>query len=146
MTDPHSKLFDPADYDIPAAYRHWQGDAAENHIGPFFFTMDGDNPRTACRLESRHCNAHGTVHGGVLMAFADYTLCLGANGGGSDGVVTISQNNDFLAPANAGELLEGRGELLRRGKSLVFMRCGLYVDDRLVLASSAVVKRLRSPG
>lgn len=143
MTNSDSNSYVPADYDIPAHYRHWQGDAAENHIGPFFFTMDGDNPRTACRLASRHCNAHGTVHGGVLMTFADYTLCLGANGGGSEGVITISLNNEFVAPANSGELLEGRGEVMRRGRSLVFMRCGLYVGERLVLASSAVVKLLR---
>ena len=63
--------FNPEDYDIPESYRHWEGDAAEDYIGPFFFYMDGEHPRTAFRVQARHCNAHQTVHGGVLMSFAD---------------------------------------------------------------------------
>jgi len=68
------------DYAIDSNYRHWEGDKAEDYIGPFFFIMDGENPRTAFRVKEHHCNAHDTLHGGVMMALADYTLCLCANG------------------------------------------------------------------
>ena len=71
----------PTEYDIPASYQHWVGDKAEDYIGPFFFYMDGENPRTAFRIQQHNCNAHGSVHGGVLLAFADYSLCLCAMGG-----------------------------------------------------------------
>ena len=133
----------PEDYDIPAHYRHWVGDRAEDYIGPFFFYMEGEHPRTAMRVQPHHCNAHGAVHGGVLMTFADYTLCLGANGGENESVATVSQNNDFTAPAKSGDLLLGRAEVIRRGRSMVFVRCELTVDDTVVMAASAVIKRLR---
>ena len=133
--------FNPADYDIPANYRHWVGDTAEDSIGPFFFYMDGDNPRTAFRVQAHNCNAHNTVHGGVLMAFADYTLCLGANGGESESVVTVTCNNEFVAPANEGDLILGEAETIRRGRSIVFMRCTLRAGEQVILTSSAVVKR-----
>ena len=57
--------FNPIDYDIPDGYRHWQGDTAEDYIGPFFFYMEGEDPRTAFRVQARHCNAHQTVDCGV---------------------------------------------------------------------------------
>ena len=31
----------PEDYEIYSNYRHWEGDKAEDYIGPFFFVMDG---------------------------------------------------------------------------------------------------------
>lgn len=133
----------PEDYDIPAHYRHWVGDRAEDYIGPFFFDLDGDHLRTAMRIQPHHCNAHDAVHGGVLMTFADYTLCLGANDGGSESMATVSQNNDFTAPAGEGDLLLGRAQVIKRGGSMVFVRCELMVEDTVVMMASAVIKRLR---
>ena len=139
--------FDPVDYDIPSSYKHWEGDTAEDYIGPFFFFMDGEHPRTAFRVQAHHCNAHNTLHGGVLMAFADYTLCLGANAGSNEeSVATVTCNNEFVAPAHHGELVVGEAETIRRGRSMVFMRCTLQVDERVVLTSSAVIKRLQNKG
>jgi uncharacterized protein (TIGR00369 family) len=135
--------FDAAEYDIPSSYQHWVGDKAEDYIGPFFFSMDGENPQTAFRIQEHNCNAHDSVHGGVLMAFADYTLCLCANGGTNESVATVSCNNEFTAPAYLGDLLQGSGEMMKRGGSIVFARCVLRVGDTVVLTSSAVIKRIR---
>lgn len=134
----------PADYDIPDHYQHWVGDTAEDYIGPFFFYMDENQPRSAFRVLEHHCNAHGSLHGGILMAFADYTLCLGANGGSNEeSVLTVSCSNEFIAPAGLGDLVKGTAEVIRRGGSIVFMRCLLTVDDNAVLNSSGVIKRIR---
>lgn len=134
----------PGDYDVPENYRHWPGDTAEDAIGPFFFRMEGEHPRSAFRARPQHCNAHGSVHGGILMTLADYTLCLGANGGEQQYVATVNCNNEFIAPAQQGDLILGQGEVLRRGKSLVFVRCDLRVDEQIIVSSSAVIKLLRS--
>lgn len=135
--------FDPQDYDISPRYQHWVGDKAEDHVGPFFFYMESGNAHTAFRVHPHNCNAHDTLHGGILMAFADYTLCLVANGGASESVATVTCNNAFIAPAEVGELVEGRGELVKRGGSLVFVRAEIFVGERIILGSSGVIKRLR---
>lgn len=135
--------FNPEDYDVPAEYRHWPGDTAEDNIGPFFFYMEGPHPRTAFRPREEHSNTHRTIHGGILMTFADYTACLGASGGEQESSATISLNTEFVAPAHVGDLLLGEGEVLRRGHSLVFVRVKVYSKHRVVLAASAVIKRLR---
>lgn len=136
---------DPADHGIPSHYRKWQGDLAEDHNGPFFFHAEEDSMRTAFRVRRHNCNSHRTVHGGVLMMFADYTLCIAANGGRQEGVVTVTCNSEFVGPAQEGDLVEGVGEVVRRGGSLVFVRATLHCGDRVILTASGVVKRLRQP-
>ena len=71
---------------------------------------------TAFRIQEHNCNAHNSVHGGVLMAFADYTSCIGANMGESESVATVSCNNEFVATAFQGDLLEAQCFVVRRGK------------------------------
>ena len=134
----------PDDYDIPADYQHWHGDRAEDFLGPFFFRVEADAIDTAFRVEARHCNAHASLHGGVMMAFADYTLCLAANGGTQQSVATVTCNNEFVAPAHEGDLVLGHSEVVRKGRSLVFTRGELTVDDRIILICSGVIKLLNS--
>lgn len=131
------------DPDIPEHYRHWSGDPCEDHNGPFFFHMDGEIARTMMRVRPDNCNAHGTVHGGTLMMMADYTVCIAAIGGSKEPVVTVSCSNEFIGSAGEGDLVEGRGEIMRRGGSLVFVRAELRAGDRLLLTASSVLKRLR---
>lgn len=136
----------PSDYGISADYQHWQGDAAEDHIGPFFYRRSDDvTIDTAFRLQPHNCNSHGSVHGGVLMTFIDYTLCVAAVGGGEDeGVLTISCNTEFVDGAVDGTLLHGSAEVIRRTGSLVFIRGVIKAEDgRVLLNGSAVVKRIR---
>lgn len=136
---------DPAEYGLPAHYSHWDGDRAEDHNGPFFFAVEGDTVKTAFRVRGVNCNGNGTVHGGILMMFADYTLCIAANGGRQESVVTVTCNCDFVGPAGEGDLVEGYGEVVRRGGSLVFVRVTLRSEERVILTASGVVKRVRQP-
>ncbi len=130
----------PEDFDISPEFQHWPGDPAEDHIGPFFCKSLAPAAETAFRLEKHHCNMFGIVHGGVLMCFADYTLCLSALESFSEGCVTITCDNQFVASAEAGELLIGRGELIRRTRKLAFVRATLSVGDRVVLSATATLK------
>ena len=134
----------PEDFGIPAGYGHWHGDKAEDFLGPFFFKVGENGIETAFRVEERHCNAHSSLHGGVMMTFADYTLCLAANGGAEQSVATVTCNNEFVAPAHKGDLVLGRSEVVRRGRSLVFTRGELTVNGEIILTSSGVIKLLRS--
>lgn len=134
-----------ATIDVPAGFKHWHGDCAEDHNGPFFFRLDGDDIVTAFRVRPQNCNAHNTLHGGILMMFADYTLCLAAIGGTHEGVVTVTCNNEFVGPAFDGDLVTGRGEVTRKGGSLIFARAVIEVNGKTILTSSGVLKRVPRP-
>src|SRR5678816_2208002 len=95
-------------------------DPFEDHSGPFYFRIDGDasKPGTVhCVLptEGRHGNYAGGVHGGAILTFADYALCLVA-GRAADGgtntsfAMTVSIAVEFLAAARVGAPLEATGE------------------------------------
>jgi len=77
------------------------------------------------------------------MAFSDYTLCLAARDNAEQGVATVSCSNEFIAPAYAGDLVLGKGELIKRSRSLAFVRAELWVEDKIIMISSAVVKPLK---
>jgi uncharacterized protein (TIGR00369 family) len=139
------KTHKPEDHGIPATYQHWHGDSCEDFVGPFFFRMEGEIACTAFHLQEHNCNAHNIVHGGMLMTFADYTLCMAALGGSNDSVVTVTCNNEFIGPAFAGDLVLGRGEVTRKGGSLIFTRVTLEANGKTILTASGVVKRLRPP-
>lgn len=130
--------------EIPAGFQHWQGDPAEDHIGPFYYRLTETGAETRFHLQPHNCNSHGTAHGGVLMAFIDYTLCAAAVGATGEQVVTVTCNNEFIAGATANTLLYGHGEVIRRTNSLVFTRGTVETaEGRVLLSASAVIKRIR---
>ena len=54
-------------------------DAAEDHTGPFYYKPLTDGRYECVFLaEAKNCNVNGLVHGGVLMTFADFALCMAA--------------------------------------------------------------------
>jgi uncharacterized protein (TIGR00369 family) len=66
---------------------------------------------------------HGFTHAGVLMTLADHT-CGGAAGStvaADSDVITVENKTAFLRPAS-GPVLFCRAEVLRSGKSLVFVK------------------------
>lgn len=135
----------PEDFDIPARFRRLNDDAAEDHIGPFFYCPTETGAEAAFRPRGCNINGLGTVHGGVLMTFIDYTLCVAAVCHTRQPCVTVTLNNEFVGPAAEGALLLGNGEVTRVTRSLVFTRGELRSDDDVVLTASAVVKRVRPP-
>ncbi len=128
---------------FPDDYRTETGlDQAEDHIGPFYHARDVDGPIYAFRAEERHCNANGTVHGGVLMTFADFALCMAAtNNYSGETCVTVSFNSEFVAAAPIGELVTCRVEVTRKARTMAFVRGVVSADDAVVLTFSAVVRR-----
>jgi len=118
----------------------------ENHAGPFMMYIDPDGgPHlSAFQSEKRHTNGLGVLHGGLLMAFADYALFVIAHDLIVDTpCVTISCQTDFIRGAEAGGLIFAHGNVTRSTRSLVFIR-GLVCDSsHETLASfSGIIKRV----
>ena len=123
---------------------YWPGDPFEDMIGPFFArqTEDGGT-KAAFRVEARHLNGGGSLHGGCLMSFIDSALFMIAQPVlQDDWGVTVSLNGDFLSAAEEGDLIEATGDIVRAGKSLIFVQGRVKVGCRNVLAWSGVIKRV----
>ena len=119
-------------------------DPFEMYAGPLY-AREQDGERTyGFRVQPHHANSGGAIHGGMLLTFADYAMCCAAiHGVQGEAPITVSLNADFTAPAQVGEIVTARIDILRRTRSLVFARGELAVGDRVVLGCSGVIKRLK---
>ena len=129
---------------LPPGYRTYDyEDPFEDLVGPIGYRVDGGAVSFAFRSDGRHANTGGTLHGGMLMTFADYALCLTAVWDQpGEKCVTVSCNCEFVAAGQPGDVVEATGEVTRRTRSLTFVRGQLAVGDRLLLTFSGIVKRL----
>ena len=120
-------------------------DTFEQGTGPFYaLPDDGADPCIFARIEPRHLNATGVVHGGLLMTMADLALAYTARRGAeNERTVTVSLNCEFLEGGREGEFLQARAEILRRTGALVFGRAQVKVEERVLLNCSAVMRRVR---
>ena len=130
---------------LPSDYQVYEyDDPFEDHVGPLGYKVVDGTITFAFLADARHRNTAGTVHGGMLMTFADFALCLTATWDQpGEKCVTVSCNIEFVAPGRPGDLIEASGEVVRRTKSLTFVRGQVYADDRILLNYSAIVKRIR---
>jgi uncharacterized protein (TIGR00369 family) len=125
-------------------WRTWRRDNFESHTGPFWHRMDEDGQiRCAFRVEKKHLNGMGNVHGGAFMAFADYCLFAIAAPVLQGPAVTVSFGCEFLDAAREGELVEGSGEITRAGGSMIFLRGLLKSAGRPLFTFSGTIKRVK---
>jgi len=74
------------------------------------------------RIEPRHLNINGVVHGGVYATILDTAMGASVLSTLAPGetAATISLTVEFLRAAGNGSLLRARGQLLRRGRHIAF--------------------------
>jgi uncharacterized protein (TIGR00369 family) len=132
------------EWQAPEGFKHYQGvSPAEDNVGPFFYCKVEGELQLGMRACQKHANGNGSVHGGVLLAFADYAATMLALSGVEETCVTVSLNSDFLAGANLGDWIEGSGEVIKRTGSLTFLRGQLAVDGKPILTFQSVLRRLQ---
>ena len=123
----------------------YAGDPFEDLAGPFYCRTD-ESGQVVCafRAERRHMNGSGNMHGGCLLTFVDYALFMIARDALIDsGSVTASMNAEFIDGSQEGELIEARGEVVRAGGSMVFLRGLVTTGERPLLNFSAIIKKIR---
>ena len=128
-----------------AGWRCWDSDPFENQSGPFHFRVEEDQSiRCAFRAEARHMNGGGFMHGGCMMTFADFALfALAWRELRNDHAVTVSLNGEFIGPAHEGDLVECTGEVVKAGRSMIFVRGMVFTGTDPMLSFSGVIKKVR---
>lgn len=123
------------------------GDPFEDLAGPFYFKVDDDGaPVCAFRAERKHLNGGGFLHGGCVMTFADFSLFVIARDAivGSPSV-TATFNCELVGTAFEGDLVECRGEVVKPGRSMVFVRGLITCKGEPIASFSSVLKKTKRP-
>ncbi|HEY2068174.1 MAG TPA: PaaI family thioesterase [Rhizomicrobium sp.] len=116
-------------------------DPFERFVGPVYERGEVPSRTFALLVEEHHCNLRSILHGGMYMTFADAAIGQ-AVWDVTDHVpsVTLNMQSQFLKPAKQGDLIEVQPELIRKTKSLVFMRGDFKVRGETVFAATSVWK------
>lgn len=119
------------------------GDPYEDLAGPFYFKV-GDDGRPVCafRAEHKHMNGGMFMHGGCYMTFADFCLFVIARDAieGSRSV-TATFNCEMVGAAKIGDLVECTGEVVKGGRSMVFVRGIISTRGEPLMSFSSVLKK-----
>jgi acyl-coenzyme A thioesterase PaaI-like protein len=135
-----------SEFQVPQGYKQLAGvSPAEDDIGPFYYKKSDAGLQLGFYAQHKNCNGLGTVHGGVLMCFADYAATMLALSGVKENCATISFTSDFMAAAKLGDWISANGVVVKRTGSLTFLRGQLQVGDELVLSFQGVMRRLKKP-
>ena len=116
-------------------------------VGPLYARFADGEFVLGFLVETRHCNPAGSCHGGMMSTLADMLLILGANAQAhlNRYLATVNLSTDFVAPAPAGAWLEGRMQVVRVTRSLVFAQGTITRNGEAVLRTSGILKPVGEP-
>jgi uncharacterized protein (TIGR00369 family) len=118
-------------------------DPFEIHVGPAYQHGPAGVRRFAFRIDERHVNRRGVVHGGMLLTFADMALGAAAwDFTDRAPCVTLGMQTQFLKSARIGNIVDVKPELLRRTRALLFIRGDFTVDGETIFTAASVWKLL----
>lgn len=125
-------------------------------LGPIWIRAAGEGGvEVALDAQEHLANDNlGIVHGGAIMTFADIALGCGVghalrNGGEVHDLegslfVTVQLQVQFVAAGSVGGLIIARPEVVRKTRSMVFMRGLILSGDTTVASADGIFKLLQT--
>ncbi len=106
-----------------------------------FYSMEDGSVMSLFRFREEHQSYPGRVHGGLITAMLDEMglRALWAKEGGEFTYgVTLSLETKYRKPVPYGELLLGRGEIVRDGGAFLTAECAIMLPNGTVLAQATI--------
>ena len=127
--------------DIPPEFRPlFRRSPVLDLIGPLYCRGEGLDLIIGLRVETKHCNARGTVHGGILATLADvalgYTMAFSSTPPAN--LITANLTLDFAGTAKIGDWLEAHVDVQKGGSRLSFANCYITVNEQRIVRASGV--------
>jgi uncharacterized protein (TIGR00369 family) len=88
------------------------------------------------KVEDKHCNMYGFVHGGTLSSVSDVVMGVSCITLGKR-VVTIDMSVSYIKNAPSGSILTAKGKVISKGKTIMRAVSEIYHEDRLLVQSQA---------
>lgn len=109
-------------------------------IGPLYCTGNGAQLVIGFRVQEKHTNARGLLHGGVLASVADVALGYGLATSKTPpaSMLTANLTLDYSGSAKLGEWVETSLDIQKLGSRLAFANAYFHVDAQRIARASAV--------
>ena len=111
-------------------------------IGPLYSRGEAPDLVVGLLAEAKHCNARGTVHGGILATLADITLgyAMAFSTRPPTSLSTANLSLDFAGTAKAGDWIEAHVDVQKMGSRLSFANCYIHAAGQRIVRASAVFR------
>ena len=134
--------------DIPAGFAPiFRTSAFLETIGPLYSAGCGAQLVVGLRVQEKHTNARGTLHGGVLASIADIALGYGlaTSTNPPTSMVTASLSVDFAGSARSGDWIETSLDIQKIGSRMAFANVYFTLrGERIARASGVFLVLTRS--
>jgi acyl-coenzyme A thioesterase 13 len=109
-------------------------------IGPIYDRKTEQGLVVGLRVEQKHCNARGLVHGGVFSSLADIALGYNAAFQGElpTPMVTASLTIDYAGSAKLEDWIEVVTDIQKVGRSMAFANCYFTVGTKRIVRASGI--------
>ena len=112
--------------------------------GLLFKSISEDEYQFKNTITENHLNAAGITHGGYLSALIDAGAGTAAHRSAKDApCVTISLDLKFIGASKAGDEIIGYVKIQKKTKTLIFLICELYCNNKIITSASGVWKILK---
>jgi len=128
-----------------AGWTTWSkgGDPFETLIGPFYFREEDGRARCVFEPQPHHLTGGGSIHGGCLMSFADFSLfAIAHNTLKGAHAVTLTFSCQFVDAGALEGRVEAHGEILRDTRSITFVQGIVTQAARPLLSFSGTLKKI----
>lgn len=110
-----------------------------NRAGTFYVRTESDGSRSVGSWigydqSNSEDLGHGLAHGGFLLGFADFALCVVTMG------VTLTLSAEFLRPARVGQWIQARIIVRKASKNLIFADAIVTSEEGEVLLGSGLFR------
>jgi acyl-coenzyme A thioesterase 13 len=109
-------------------------------IGPLYSVGSGASLVIGMRVQEKHTNARGTLHGGVLASIADIALGYGLATSTTPptSMVTANLSVDFAGSAQIGDWIETTLDVQKVGSRMAFANVYFSVGGERIARASGV--------
>ena len=95
-------------------------------------------------INQNHLNATNITHGDFIASLIDAGAGTSAHRASNNApCVTISLDLKFIGASKAGDEIIGKVKILKKTKSLVFLFCQLFCDEKIIASASGIWKILK---
>lgn len=108
--------------------------------GPYYYRRQDEGFTVGLRVEPKHTNASGTIHGGLIATIADVSLGYVTAFSAQPPLLMVTANLsiDYVGIARIGEWVEARVNVIKTGSRMAFAEALISAEGRSVARTSAV--------
>ena len=121
--------------------------AFREYVGPIYIRRTAGGTLFGLRVQAKHGNRDGGLHGGVLATLADmamgYSCCFPRQP--PLRLVTVSLSVDYAGSADEGDWIEARVDVQKVGRRMAFANCFVWRGGERIARASGSYLVLEAP-